>query len=221
MNTAPASTVNAAAVDMANFARMLLGGGRFNGRQVLSERSVRAMMTQQFTNHPDQPGYGYTLFEDRSFGVPAFSHGGSMAGFGAFLYLVPAQRLGVFVASNQDSGVIGETATAAIVDALFPGHPSARAKRARLTTPVPLERFVGRYANSMYHHTDPSRGWRINPTELTADAEGRLVFAGVPAYPVGPLTFQRDDGVLLSFIENPNGEIARFVINQVVFERLK
>ena len=220
MNTPPASSVSSTAPDMANFARMLLEGGRFNGRQILSERSAKAMLTQQFTNHPDHSGYSFTMFEDRSFGVPAFSHGGSMAGFGAFLYLVPQQRLGVFVASNQDSGVIGTAATAALIDALFPGHPPARARLPRLSGPMSLTRFVGRYANNMYHHTDPTRGWRINPIELKADADGRLVFAGAPAFPVGPLAFQRDDGVLLSFVEE-NGEIVRFVVNQMVYERLK
>lgn len=221
MNTPPASSVSSTVGDMANFARMLLEGGRFNGRQVLSETSAKAMLTQQFTNHPDHPGFSFTMFEDRSFGVPAFSHGGSMAGFGAFLYLVPQHRLGVFVASNQDSGAIGTAATAAIVDALLPGHGPARARLPRLSTPVALTRFVGRYANNMYHHTDPTRGWRINPIELNADAEGRLVFSGAPAYPVGPLAFQRDDGLLLSFVEDAAGGISHFVVNQMVFERLK
>jgi len=221
MNTPPASSVNATVGDMANFARMLLEGGRFNGRQVLSEKSARAMLTQQFTNHPDHPGFSFTMFEDRSFGVPAFSHGGSMTGFGAFLYLIPQYRLGVFTASNQDSGTIGQAVTAALVDALFPGHGPARAKLPRPAAPVSLTRFVGRYANNMYHHTDPTRGWRINPIELKADAEGRLVFAGAPAYPVGPLAFQRDDGLLLSFVEDGQGGISHFVVNQMLFERLK
>jgi CubicO group peptidase (beta-lactamase class C family) len=221
MNTAPASTVNATVADMANFARMLLDGGRFNGRQVLSERSARAMLTRQFTNHPDQPGYGFTFFEDPTFGIPAFSHGGSMAGFGSFLYLVPEHRLGVFVATNQESGVIAQAAVSALVDALFRGHPPARPMLPRTTGSVPLAKFVGRYANSMYHHTDPTRGWRPAPFELTADAQGRLVFNGAPAYAVGPLAFQRDDGVLLTFVEDASGAITRFTVNQQVFERLK
>jgi len=221
MNTAPASTVNSTVEDMSNFARMLLDGGRFNGRQVLSERSARAMLTRQFTNHPDQPGYGFTTFEDGTFGVPAFSHGGSMAGFGAFLYLVPDHRLGVFVATNQESSVIAQAAVSALVDAVFPGHPPARRLLPKAPAPTSLKRFVGRYANSMYHHTDPTRGWRPAPFELTADTQGRLVFNGAPAHAVGPLSFQREDGVLLSFIEDSTGVITRFVIGQQVFERLK
>ena len=47
------------------------------------------------------------------------------------------------------------------------------------------------------------------------------MFAGAPAYPVGPLAFQRDDGLLLSFVEDGQGGISHFVVNQMVYERLK
>ncbi|HSM36701.1 MAG TPA: serine hydrolase, partial [Longimicrobiales bacterium] len=50
MNTDPASTANASAPDMANLAIMLLNEGSFRGRQILDERSARAMLTTQFTN---------------------------------------------------------------------------------------------------------------------------------------------------------------------------
>jgi CubicO group peptidase (beta-lactamase class C family)/beta-lactamase regulating signal transducer with metallopeptidase domain len=221
MNTDPASTVNATVVDMAHFAIMLLERGRFDGRQVLSETVVRAMFTRQFTNHPEHPGYSFTLFEDRSYGIPAFSHGGSMTGYGAFLYLVPEHRLGVFIALNQESGSLPHLVISRLVDSLFPGHPPVRRLRERLQTPVRVARFAGRYANSMYHHTDPTTGWRIRPIELTVDDKGLLVFDGAPAYPVGPLSFQRDDGVLLSFVEDERGAIAHFVVNQTVYERLR
>jgi hypothetical protein len=35
---------------------------------------------------------------------------------------------------------------------------------------------------------------------------GTLIFGDVPAYAVGPRIFQRDDGLLLTFLENETGE---------------
>lgn len=221
MNTDPASTVNATVSDMARFAIMLLEGGRYNGKQVLSPQSVRGMLSRQFTNHPDQPGYGFTFFEDRSLGVPGFSHGGSMTGYASFLFLVPEHRLGIFVATNQESSAITQPLSAALIDAFFPGHGPATPMRPRLTGRVDVSKFVGRYANSMYHHTDTTTGWRPRPFELRADSLGRLVLDGQPAFPVGPLTFQRDDGVLLTFRENARGQVSYLFINQSVFERLR
>jgi len=221
MNTDPASTVNATVADMGRFAMMLLEGGQHDGARVLSAASARAMLTRQFTNHPEQPGYGYTLFEDRSFGIPAFSHGGSMTGYGAFLLLVPQHRLGIFVATNQESGSVTHPVTTALVDALFPDHAPATPMRPRVNTGIDVSKFVGRYANSMYHHSDTTRGWVPRPFELLSDSAGRLMFDGGPAHAVGPMTFQRDDGVLLTFRENAQGQVTHFFVNQTVFERLR
>ena len=220
MNTDPASTVNSTVTEMARFAIMLLEDGRYDGRRVLSEASARAMLTRQWTNHPDQPGYGYTFWEDRSYGIPAFSHGGSMEGYGSLLYLVPEHDLGVFIAYNQESGSLPNVVLTGLVDALFPGRPDGPELRPRLTEAVDVSRFTGTYANSMHHHTNPAEGWRRQPFELEVDAEGRLVFQGEPAFPVGPLAFQRDDGLLITFRENERGEIVYMFVNQTVYEKL-
>ena len=220
MNTGPASTVNSTAADMARFAIMLLDGGQYKGVRVLSPHSAQAMMTRQFTNHPDQPGFSFTMFEDRSYAVPGFSHGGSMAGFGTFLFLVPEHRLGVFVATNQESGTMATVALTALMKALFPGAMTSAQLLMRLENGPDPARFAGRYANSMHHHTNPETGWRRQVIELAKDSSGRLMFGGAPAYPVGQLAFQRDDGVLLTFRVDGRGEITHFFVNQTVYERL-
>lgn len=78
----------------------------------------------------------------------------------------------------------------------------------------------GTYANSLHHHGDPETGWSRRPFELESDEEGRLVFQGVPAIPVGPLVFHREDGLLITFRENESGEIEFMFVNQTVYERL-
>ncbi|MGE3527228.1 MAG: serine hydrolase domain-containing protein, partial [Gemmatimonadales bacterium] len=220
MNTAPASSVNATVTDMANFAIMMLNGGRFKKRQVLSEASVHAMLTRQYTNDPDQPGYGLTFWENWSYGVPAFSHAGSMTGYGAFLYLVPEHHLGIFLAYNQESGVLPNAVLSRLMGALFPGSPQPPALRPRITGGIDLARFAGHYANSIYNHGNPTQGWRRRPVDLTVNEDGALVFQGAPAYRVGPLTFQRDDGVLLTFREDAQGRIQFLFVNQAVYEKL-
>jgi CubicO group peptidase (beta-lactamase class C family)/beta-lactamase regulating signal transducer with metallopeptidase domain len=219
MNTDPASTVNASAPDMANLAIMLLNEGSFRGERVLHERSARAMLTTQFTNHPDQPGYSFTLWEDRGYGVPAFSHGGSMTGYATFLYLVPDHDLGIFVAYNQESGSLADRVVGTVVDALFPGRPPP-APRRPVADGIDPARFEGTYANSAYHHADPDTGWRRQPFEIRGDGEGGLEFQGASARPVGPLSFQRDDGLLLTFLVDDAGAISHLVVNQTVYEKL-
>lgn len=219
MNTAPASSVNSTVTDMARLAIMLLNGGEFEGRRILSERSVRAMLSREYTNDPDQPGYGYLFFENNWNGITTFSHGGSMEGFAAMLYLVPEYDLGIFIACNQESSAVIDPVIETLLSALF---PDARPEplRERYRGQLDLSHFTGTYANNLYHHGDPDTGWRRQSFELEATDEGALMFDGAPAWPVGPGTFQREDGLLLSFRENDEGEITYLFVKQAAYEKL-
>lgn len=219
MNTNPASTVISTAVDMAHLGLMLLGEGKFQGRRVLSEQRAKAMLTRQYTNHPDQPGYGYTLFENQWNGITTFSHGGSMAGYAAMLYLVPDYELGIFISCNQESGALIDAVVSPLLAALFP-RAAPPAKRAPYTGPVDPVRFTGTYANNVYHHGDPTTGWRRKSFDLEATGDGGLMFDGAPARPVGLLAFERDDGLLLTFREDASGEITHLFVRQTVYEKL-
>jgi len=86
---------------------------------------------------------------------------------------------------------------------------------------VDLSRFTGTYASNMYNHSDPEAGWRIRPIELKPGPQGGLVFDGQPAFPVGALSFQRDDGLLLTFKEDDQGAIIYMFVNQTVYERIR
>jgi len=220
MNTAPASTVNATAPDMGNFIVMLLNGGRFEGRQVLSEAAVRTMLARQFTNDPEQPGYGLTFAENKQFGVPAFSHGGSMTGFGALLYLIPAQRLGVFIAYNQESETLANEVVSRLVSALIPGSGAKPLLRAPLAVDSEVARFAGSYADAVYNHRNPDQGWRRRTVAVSVGDAGQLVFQQLSATRVGAMAFQRPDGSLLTFRENAQGEITHMFLNQTVYERV-
>ena len=71
----------------------------------------------------------------------------------------------------------------------------------------------------MYNHGDPTKGWRRRPFEVETTNDG-IIFGGAAAHPVGPLTFQREDGRLLTFEENERGEIVYMFVRQQVYERL-
>ncbi|MEM7203627.1 MAG: serine hydrolase [Planctomycetota bacterium] len=218
MNTAPASTVNSTVIDMAKLTGMLLGDGAYGGVRVLSAASARAMLTRQFADHPEHPGYGLTLFEDRNHGLPGFSHGGSMTGFGCLMYLLPDEALGVFVACNQESGHLAGAALDAVLETLVGD---------RLQTPSPPERaegidvapLVGTYVYNCYSHTQPG-GWAARPTQVTLDEAGNLRFREATFVPVGERLFVREDGARrMSFLLGEDGEVEHMVVGHNVFER--
>ena len=218
MNTDPASTVNSTVTDMAQLIKMLLAGGSYGEHRLLERSTIKAMMSRQFTNHPDQPGYGLTFWEDVGNGFAAWSHGGSMNGFGSILLLAPQHDLGVYLSYTQESGRLAGRVMHTLANAVFSNLKNPP-QRPRLEGEVDLSRFAGRYANSLYHHSDPDTGWRQRPFELEVKAD-HLVFDDAPAYPVGELAFQRDDGVLVTFREDGDGAIEYMFVHQTVFEKL-
>lgn len=222
MNTDPASTVNSTVTDMANFMKMFLNDGVFKGKRILSKKSVYNMMQQQYTNHPLLPGYGYGFWENSDYGISAFSHGGSMTGFGSMFYLIPEHKIGVYICYNQEASNLSEVVLSTFVGHVFPEIlEKNQLRKPRLKSKLNLERYMGTYANNMYNHSKPElRGWRKRPFELKADENGQLLFGQKPYYPVEQLVFQRNDGLILVFRENENGEITHLFVKQTVYEKL-
>ena len=142
-----------------------------------------------------------------------------MTGYGSFLYLVPEFDLGVYLAYNQESGALINAVLSQLMSAVFPHRSNGPELRPRRTDLSDASRFAGTYADNTYHHTDPTTGWRRRPFEIELN-DNALMFQSAPAYRVGRLDFQRDDGVLLSFREGENGRITHLIVNQSVYERL-
>jgi CubicO group peptidase (beta-lactamase class C family) len=116
-NIAPAGAINSSVRDMSQWLRMLLAGGSFEGRQVLSPGVLREMETPQMliggsdgeakflsALNPDSRFYAYGLgfFMQDYAGTKVLWHSGHIDGMSAGLGLVPSEHLGVVVLSNMD-----------------------------------------------------------------------------------------------------------------------
>jgi CubicO group peptidase (beta-lactamase class C family) len=229
MNTDPASTINSTATDMARFMQMLMGDGEVDGHRILSAESSAGIKKRQFGNHPCLPGFTWLLWEDTTYGINALSHGGSMTGFACFMYLLPANEIGIFVAVNREDGSMVHAILSPLVEMLLrTGAVDAsleesftRAPERQPSVRVDVPRFLGMYADSGYNHSRPQNGgWSKDPFEVIADAHGRLMFGGLPCEPLQPLLFERKDGLLIAFRENEKGEITHMLVRQSVYEKL-
>jgi CubicO group peptidase (beta-lactamase class C family) len=94
----PAGGLFSTAADCANFCRMALGGGIFNGRRVLSEDAVKEMTRRQ-TPEGLKENYGLGWSTGGSFG-----HGGA---FSTNMTVDPKQQL-IFVYQVQHAGYPGQ-----------------------------------------------------------------------------------------------------------------
>jgi CubicO group peptidase (beta-lactamase class C family) len=175
-NLAPAGSINSSALDMAKWLRMLLNGGKAsNGKQIISPASLREVEAPRTLmggggsdslTHFAAYGLGVQMRDYR--GVKVFSHSGVIDGMLSYTTWVPEKGVGVVVLTNTDGRPgIGGTLVNRALD-LYAGwplrvvtgrggeasapvtQPSAESKRVLGTSPLPLDRFVGRYSDEMY-----------------------------------------------------------------------
>ena len=111
---APAGAISSNAGEMANWVRLFLNKGTFEGKQILSPQVVRALQSQQ-TVIPVGPlterlfpsthfqGYGMGWFVRDYRGRKVVEHGGNVDGMTAQVGMLPEENLGVVVLSNMNS----------------------------------------------------------------------------------------------------------------------
>lgn len=178
-NIGPAGSINSNVLDMARWLRMLLAGGKFNGKQLISVASLREIESphtitggaSDSLTHFSAYGLGVGMRDYR--GVKLLSHNGGIDGMLSAYTFIPEKGFGVVVLTNLDgrSGLDAAVANRAIDT--FMGWPLrdgraalAQAQRAeaaqtaqrqaldsarvRGTSSLPLDRYAGTYSDDMY-----------------------------------------------------------------------
>ena len=104
----PAGFLASSARDLANYLEMLLGGGKFRGRQVIST---------QFLDEMFKPWNGGTSGAGLAWGIgkTQIAHAGNTTTFSARLTMLPKERTGVVVLSAVNNGPFF-SGTAAVTD---------------------------------------------------------------------------------------------------------
>lgn len=91
------------AEDLTNYLTMLLGGGTFRGRRVISAASLAEMQRPQVETDGPTERYGLGWLISTRFGRTSVYHPGSEGIGGSYLYLVPGQKLAIGVLYNGTS----------------------------------------------------------------------------------------------------------------------
>jgi CubicO group peptidase (beta-lactamase class C family) len=110
-NIAPAGSINSSAIEMAQWLRLQLDEGMYDGRRLISAERIREMHTPQIVVPMDEQarklypethftsyGLAWSLRDYR--GRKLVGHGGAIDGMRAEVMLVPEEELGVVVLTN-------------------------------------------------------------------------------------------------------------------------
>jgi len=140
-NIAPAGAINSNVKDMSQWIRLMLGGGAFEGKRLVSEKGFGEIVKKHISMGGNNSyGLGWALNEWN--GHQVVSHGGGIDGFNSLVALMPDQKLGFVVLTN----VSGSALPARIRDAVWNnivGKPESAVASAGAASP---QSEAGKYA---------------------------------------------------------------------------
>ena len=209
----PAAGLRSTAGDMANFIMMMLNDGKFDGQQVLAGDMVETMKSQQFTNHPDIQGLGYSLRQETINGWNVMAQNGGWQGFNHDFYLIDEAGLGLMVLLNADEGSqVGEAIITSFTEKFLP----SRTHELPMVQPTPnLDEYVGAYRSNRYSRKKVTKfGILLGaiPEFEISQASDTLFYFSRPLVYEGNDVFRRVDGVgQIAFLRDDNGKVNTMV----------
>jgi CubicO group peptidase (beta-lactamase class C family) len=126
---APAGAINSSARDMAQWVRLMLGNGVFNGRRLVSEKGFDELTTKQI-NIGGDVNYGLGWFLRQWNGHKVVEHGGNIDGFNSQVAFMPDQKLGFVLLTNVTASTLGAFAMTTIWKNLVAVPATTEAKAA-------------------------------------------------------------------------------------------
>ena len=116
-NIGPAGSINSNAVDMAQWVRLQLGKGKYNGRQLISSAQVEEMHSPHTIIRQDAafrmmfPGvnffeYGMGWFLQDYRGKKVVHHGGNIDGMSALVTMIPEDNFGMVILTNMNGSTL-------------------------------------------------------------------------------------------------------------------
>ncbi len=126
-NIAPAGSINSNVVDMAQWLRLQLGGGTYQGQKIFSAATGKEMHTPQTVmrleggqgmTYPEAHflNYGMGWFLSDYKGRKLVEHGGAIDGMRAEVAMVPEEKLGIVILTNLNGSVVSMPLVYRIID---------------------------------------------------------------------------------------------------------
>ncbi len=103
---APAGAINSSARDMAQWVRLMLNNGTYNGKRLVSEKNFDELVRKQM-NIGGTVDYGLGWFLRQWNGYKVVEHGGNIDGFNSQVAMMPDQKLGFVLLTNVTASSLG------------------------------------------------------------------------------------------------------------------
>jgi CubicO group peptidase (beta-lactamase class C family) len=175
---APAGAINSSARDMVNWVRLMLDGGQWEGKRLVSETGYAQLIKPQMSMGPKM-AYGLGWFLHPWHDIPTVEHGGNIDGFNAEIGFMPDKHIGFVLLTNVSASPLASDIQNIVWSNLVDVPEDS--KPAIAVDPDIEKKTIADMVGDYYFEKAPNA-----LTMSIKDANGKtsLVVAGQPPYPV-------------------------------------
>ncbi|GLV65947.1 hypothetical protein Bmyc01_46160 [Bacillus mycoides] len=206
---APQGGIISTGEDMSKYMIMQLQNGTFNGKEVVSKKSMDMMHAYQVFDDKTIPvaTIGFeTPFNDLANGQHVVIKGGSMPGHQSLMILVPEQKTAFFMSYNNDT-TMSIDMYEALMDHYFPAKNGAKTSYLSLEE-KDAHKYLGLFQNTRFAAIRTHFTYENGNLVMEGGTTGKQVLKMIH-----PLLFEDSEGKKVAFKKNSAGEITYFHYN--------
>jgi CubicO group peptidase (beta-lactamase class C family) len=199
-NIGPSGAINSNVIDMAQWLRLQLNGGEYEGRRLISEENLSETWTTQI-NITEDVGYGMGWMIREWEGQPVIEHGGNVDGFSAQVAMLPESDLGFVLLTNASVSPLPPQAINMVWDTLLGEEPADDG------VIEDYEPYIGEYIANFGQFKDEIFTVLVQNDRLAIDVPGQQVFELKEPDEEGKWYFVISNEVAVSFESDENDNV--------------
>jgi CubicO group peptidase (beta-lactamase class C family) len=199
-NIGPAGSINSNVLDMAQWLRLQLGRGEFEGRRLISEENLNETWTTQI-NISGTVGYGMGWMIREWEGQTVLEHGGNVDGFSAEVSTLPESDLGFVLLTNASVSPLPQSAANIVWDTLLGEEPADGEGT------EDYEPYVGNYTANFGQFKDTTFTVLVQNGRVAVDVPGQQVFELKGPDEEGKWYFVVSSDIAVSFERDENNDV--------------
>jgi CubicO group peptidase (beta-lactamase class C family) len=199
-NIGPAGSINSNVLDMAQWLRLQLNRGEYEGRRLISEENLLETWTTQI-DITGTVGYGMGWMVHEWEGQPLIEHGGNVDGFSAQVAMLPESNLGFVLLTNASVSPLPQLAINMFCDTLLGEETTDTG------TTEDYEPYLGEYIANFSQFKDAVFTVLVQNDRLAIDVPGQQVFELKEADEEGKWYFAASSEIAVSFERDEAGNV--------------
>jgi hypothetical protein len=199
-NIGPAGSINSNVLDMAQWLRLQLNRGEFEGDRLISEESLSETWTTQI-DITENVGYGMGWMIREWEGQRVVEHGGNVDGFSAEVAMLPESDLGFVLLTNASVSPLPQSAANIVWDTLLGEEPTDGGAT------EDYEPYLGNYIANFGQFRNEIFTVLVQNNRLAIDIPGQQVFELKEPDEEGKWYFVISSDVAVSFELDENDNV--------------